>query len=152
MVVEIELADDEDIIRVYTRRPDEIWAFSKLRASDFARIMAQHSGISLWRLKYSTREEAMAALGTGKLTGTAVCKAKILKDLGLRFFAKNPDNGHISARCVGCNLAVNYPELCSKPDGADCGLKLDAADSVAKALSNKRIFVLDRPVTQASSS
>lgn len=147
MAVEIELDDEEDIIRVYTRWPDQTWALTKLGAKDFARIMATHSGISLWRLKYSTREEAMAALNTQKLTGTAICKGKVLKDLGLRFFAKKPDDGHISARCVGCNLATNYPTLCEKLDGSDCGLKLESEKSLAKTLSNKRIFVIDHPIT-----
>lgn len=145
-VIEIELRDDEDVIRVYTRYPNEWRAFGQLRAKDFARIMSKHSGISLWRLDHCTREEAMAALKTNKLTGTAICKARVLKELGLRFFANKPDDGHISARCPGCDMNVNYgKEICKTHDEADCGLKLEAESSLAETLS--RVFSIDSAIT-----
>ena len=146
--VEIELGDDEDIIRVYTRYPNEWRAFSKLLAKDFARIMASHSGISLWRLNYCTRDEAMAALKTRKRTGTAISKAKVLKGLGMGFFGSKSDDAHVSARCLGCDMNINYKkELCQKLDGTDCGLKLEAEFSMCETLINKRIFNIDLAIS-----
>lgn len=146
--IEIDLADDEDIIRVYTRRPDEPWSFKKLRPSDFARIMASHSGISLWRLKYTTREHAMAQLATPKLTGTAICKAKVLKGLGLRFFGKSPQDPHLSTRCPGCDLNINYEqkEICKTLDGSRCTFELHAENSLCATLLKNRIFTIDLPI------
>lgn len=145
---EIDLADDEDLIRVYTRRPDEPWSFKKLRSSDFARIMTSHSGISLWRLKYITREEAMARLGTTKLTGTAICKAGTLKALGVRFFGKSLDDAHVSTRCAGCDLNTNYEqkELCAKLDGSRYGFELHAENSMCATLLKNGIFTIDSPI------
>lgn len=145
---EIGLADDEDLVRVYTRRPDEPWSFRKLRSSDFARIMASHSGISLWRLKHITSEDAMARLGTAKLTGTAVCKAGALKALGVRFFGKSADDAHVSTRCAGCDLNTNYEqrELCAKLDGSRCGFELHAEDSMCATLLKNGIFTIVIPV------
>ena len=150
-IVEIQLEDDEDIIRVYTRFPDEeAWTFTKLRPKDFARIMGSHSGISLWRLRYCTRQFAMDQLKTRKLTGTAICKAKTLKDLGMRFFGSRMDDPHVSARCAGCNLNVNYQqqELCQKSDSSDCGFKLEAQTSLCKTLSNKKMFTIDLAIAK----
>lgn len=146
--IEIDLADDEDVIRVYTRRPDEPWSFTKLRPSDFARIMASHSGISLWRLKYTTREYAMARLGTPKLTGTAICKAKVLKSLGMRFFGKSLQDPHVSTRCPGCDLNTNYEqeELCEKLDGSRCAFEMHAENSMCATLLRNRIFTVDLPI------
>lgn len=146
MTVEVLLENDEDIIRVYTRyQDDEPWTFKKLRSKDFARIMASHSGISLWRLKYCTPAHAMAQLKTKKLTGTAICKARTLKELGLRFYGSNAEDPHVSARCVGCNLNLNYSghELCQKVDSSDCGFKLEAAKSLCAKLANKKFFKID---------
>ena len=146
---EIELADDEELVRVYTRRPDEPWAFKKLRASDFARVMASHSGISLWRLKYITRENAMAAIGTSKLTGTAIARAKTLKELGLRFFGKSQEDPHASVRCPGCDLNTNYEqrELCKKLDGSRCGFELHAENFMCASLLKNQIFTIDLPIS-----
>ena len=146
--IEINLDDDEDIIRVYTRRPDEPWSFKKLRSSDFARIMASHSGISLWRLKYTTREHSMAQLGTPRLTGTAICKAKVLKDLGLRFFGKSQQDPHVSTRCPGCDLNVNYEqrEICQSLDGSGCAFELHSEKSLCAMLLKNRIFTIDLPI------
>lgn len=148
--IEVDLADEEDLIRVYTRRPDEPWSFKKLRSSDFARIMASHSGISLWRLKHITREEAMARLGTAKLTGTAICKVGTLKELGLRFFGKSQDDAHVSARCPGCDLSTNYEQnqLCAKLDGSRCGFELHAENSICATLLKNGIFSIDLPINR----
>lgn len=144
----MDLADEEELIRVYTRRPDEPWSFRKLRSSDFARIMASHSGISLWRLKHITREDAMARLGTAKLTGTAVCKAGALKALGVRFFGTSTDDAHVSTRCAGCDLHTNYEqrELCAKLDGSRCGFELHAENSMCATLLKNGIFTIDMPI------
>lgn len=148
--VELQLEDDEDLIRVFTRYPNQTWAFGKLNPKDFARIMASHSGISLWRLKHITREEAMSKLDTPKLKGTAIVKAKVLKQHGMRFFGGGPDDPHVSARCPGCNLNTNYgKELCQKVDGSDCGFNVEAEVSMTKTLANKRVFSLDRAVQLA---
>lgn len=89
----------------------------------------------------------MAQLDTDKLKGTALCKAKVLKDFGLRFFAKSQGDPHLSTRCVGCNLNVNYGnELCRKLDDTNCGLKLEKEHSVCKTLTNQKFFRIDLPI------
>lgn len=143
--IEIDLEDDEDIVRVYTRIPEQPWLFRKLVATDFARIMHAHSGISLLRLKYLSRQQARNWFDTPKLKGLAICKAKALKDLGLRFMAKSAEDPHVSTRCPPCNLNVDYNKLCQTNDKTDCMLDLEAAVSLSKFLS-KSVFVVDTPV------
>jgi len=147
--VEIDVGDDEDLIRIYTRYPNQIKIFEKLLPQDFCRNMHAHSGISLWRLKYISHEEAMKGMNAGdKLKGTAITKAKVLKDLGFRFFGKSSDDPHLSVRCPACNLNVNYgKELCETKDKADCSFNLYAAYSFAKTLSQKDIFQIERIVS-----
>ncbi len=120
-----------------------------MRRSDFARDMVRHSGISLWRLKYcgeTPHEYAMSRVPTNpnKRKGTAICKGKILKDLGLKFFAHSETHAHISARCGGCNLQVDYDKgLCQILDGSACGFDIKAKGvSLSKTLSNKKIFTV----------
>jgi hypothetical protein len=147
MVIELLLDDDEDLIRVFTRFPNQTWNFAKIGPKDFARIMASHSGISLWRLKHISREDAMEKLDTPKLKGTAITKAKVLKQHGIRFFGGGPDDPHVSARCPGCNLNIDYgKELCQKADGSSCSFDLEAEISITKTLANKRVFSIDRPI------
>lgn len=112
-VIEIELEDDEDIVRVYTRIPEQTWLFGKLVAADFARIMHRHSGISLLRLKYLTRQEARNWFETPKLKGLAICKAIALKDLGLVLHGQW--YGYQDGTLLGCLLVFNDLYGCSKP-------------------------------------
>lgn len=145
--VEINLRDEEDLIRVYTRLPRQTELFRKLLNTDFARIMHSHSGISLWRLDYCTRQHAMAQIDTEKLKGTAIIKAKKLKDLGLRFFGSGPTDPHVSVRCVGCDLNINYrKELCKKIDGTACGFDLHAEITLCKQLRHPDYFTIDRAI------
>jgi hypothetical protein len=65
--IEIELEDGEDIVRVYTRIPDQPWLFRKLVAADFARIMHAHSGISLLRRMRPTCDGAKRLAKNGLL-------------------------------------------------------------------------------------
>jgi hypothetical protein len=70
--IEIEVDDDEDIIRVYHRFESETWGYAKLRKSDFARIMDVHSGLSMWQK--CTDQFAMDKYTTDKKKGTAKIK------------------------------------------------------------------------------
>jgi hypothetical protein len=145
--IEVEIDDDEDIIRVYTRPDGDTWNLTKLRQSDFARIMASHSGISLWHK--CTDQYAMERMQTTKRKGTAVCKAKDLKELGFRFFAKSADAEHLSARCVGCDFEVDYTKgLCKRTDDAPCGFDIATNESsTSKTLANKKYFKVRVPIT-----
>lgn len=146
---EINVGDDEDLIRIYTRYPNETRIFGKLLPRDFCRIMHSHSGISLWRLKYITHEVAMDRMSAGeKLKGTALTKASALKGLGFRFFANSEDDPHLSVRCPSCNLNVNYKEeLCQTTDGKDCSFNLYAEYSFAKVLTKNNIFKIERAIS-----
>lgn len=144
---EIELGDDEDILRVFLRRPDETWGFAKLRKADFARYMEKHSGMSMLRLKFlKDRDEALNWFKSDKLKGLAICKVSDLKALGLRFMAGHADDKHISVRCPPCNLEVNYPTLCKVADGGNCLINLKAEDSMCQKIF--KVFRLDTPVKQ----
>jgi hypothetical protein len=142
---EIPLADDEDIIRVFLRRPNEPWGFSKLRKADFARQMSNHSGMSMLRLKYlEDRQEALNWFKSDKLKGLAICKAKQMKGLGLHFMASSPTAKHISVRCPPCDVAVNYPILCKPETGDHCLINRRAPVMLSQQLYE--IFGLDTPV------
>lgn len=142
---EILLEDDEDIIRVFLRWPDEPWGFSKLRRSDFGRHMSNHSGISMLRLKYlEDRQEALNWFQSDKVKGLAICRAKQLKGLGLRFMAASPTGKHISVRCPLCNLGVDYPILCKPNIGDACCLGLKVTGSLSQKLY--KVFTVDTPV------
>ncbi len=146
MDIEIQLANDEEIVRVYTRTAEQGFLFRKLVRSDFARNMNVHSGISLLRLgnKYLTRKQALNWFRTKKLKGLAISKAQILKELGCRFFAKSADDPHVSMRCPPCNLEVEYSKLCKSTDGKACMLDLQMKDSLSKTLS--KVFMVDTPI------
>jgi hypothetical protein len=147
VLVEIEVDDDEDLIRIFTRFPNQTWSLGKLGPKDFCRIMHSHSGISLWRLNLISHEEAMNRMDAGeKLKGTAVTKAGRLKDLGFRFFGNGPNDPHLSVRCPGCNLSINYSQLCEPSDGSVCSFALHAPTSYAKTLSRNNIFVIARQI------
>lgn len=144
---EVALDDDEDIVRIFHRYPTELWAFSKLRAKDFARQMEDHSGITLLRLKYLNhdRHKALDWLKTHKLKGLAICKAVDLKALGLRFMACADDHPHLSTRCRECNLAVNYEKgVCVPLDGLQCSINLKAEVTLSKVLYKR--FKVDTPI------
>ncbi len=144
--VEIEVGDDEDLIRVYARLPGQTRIFGKLVPSDFARIMHSQSGLSMFRLKFITHEAAIERFGAPhKLKGTAVAKGAVLKGIGFRFFASGLDDPHVSVRCPGCDLNVNYSnELCKKLDKTDCTFSLHAEFSYAKTLTSNKIFKIDK--------
>lgn len=146
--VEIDVGDDEDLIRVYTRYPNQTGSFGKLLPKDFCRIMQSHSGISLWRLNLISHEGAMDRLNTEKLKGTAVAKAKRLKDLGFKFFAITNDDPHLSVRCPGCNLNVDYGSaLCEQTNGAMCSFNLHAPYSFAATLPRNNYFKIVRQIS-----
>lgn len=150
-IVEIDVGDDEDLIRIYTRYPNQTWSFGKLGPKDFCRIMRSHSGISLWRLSLITHEDAMNRMDAGeKLKGTAVTKAKRLKAFGFRFFGNGPNDPHLSVRCPGCNLNIVRGELCEPSDGSACTFDLHAPFSHAKTLSKNDVFKIDRQIQQQS--
>lgn len=147
MDIEVVIDDEEDILRVYSRPDTDTWGLSDLRQSDFARLMAKHSGISMWRMKFcgdNPHQYAMDSVPVNpeKRKGTAVCKAKLLKELGLRFFAHSANHAHISARCAGCNFHVDYETgLCKRSDGKACGFDIKSSQfSISKTLSNKKFF------------
>jgi hypothetical protein len=143
--IEIEVADDEDedIIRVYHRFQTEPWAFSKLRGTDFARVMDGHSGLSMWH--NCTDQFAMDRYQTDKKKGTA---AMLLKELGFKFFAKDKDAEHLSVRCAGCDLEVDYTKgLCKRADSSPCGFDIvENAAPDSKKLANKKFFNVSVPI------
>jgi hypothetical protein len=145
--IEVEIDDDEDIIRVYTRKDVETWGLAQLRQADFARVMAAHSGLSMWQR--CNDQFAMDRLPTDKRKGTAKIKAKVLKDLGLKFFAQSPTAEHLSVRCVGCNFEVDYEKgLCKRADDTPCGFDIVANSApTSKILANKKRFKVSVPIT-----
>jgi hypothetical protein len=140
----INLDADEMLVRVFTRNPERPWFFSKLHASDFARVMTAYSGISLLRLKFLTRLEALNWFESKKLKGLAICEAKSLQSLGLRFIAKSTTDPHVSVRCPPCNMSADYPTLCSTTTGSECHFDLHSPMSLSKILSQS--FKIDTPI------
>ena len=145
--IEIEVDDDEEIIRVYHRFESETWGYAQLRKSDFARIMDGHSGLSMWHK--CTDQFAMDRYTTDKKKGTAKIKAKQLKELGFKFFAKSEDAEHLSLRCDGCDLEVDYSKgLCKRTDGSPCGFDIVENDEpTSTKLANKKYFNVSVPIT-----
>ncbi len=131
MLVEIALDDDEDIIRAYKRWPKKAKVLPQ--QSDFQRVMAKGNGISIWRLKLCSRQDAMDAYGVAPemLKGTVIIKAKLLKDLGMRFAGQSQTTAHIAARCVGCDMNMSRDVRCKPIDNTgECGLSADAVMSL----------------------
>jgi len=146
MVKEIDLDDDEDLIRVYARYQKQKSTHSEVVVKDFARSMERHSGISVWRLSLRTRTDAINALQVpkNKVKGTLIAKAGLLKKLGIRF-VDSPGNGHIAARCNNCNMETSRDKLCQPVDGKECGLYLEAKESLCVTLS-QNCFEIDDAV------
>lgn len=143
---EIVLDPEEEIIRVFLRRPNESWGFSKLRKSDFARQMTDHSGISMLRLRHlENTGEALNWFKSKKLKGLAICKAEKLMELGVHFMANSTTAKHISVRCSPCNLCVGYPVLCQPRLGQSCLLDLEARDLFSQELC--KLFVIYTPIS-----
>ena len=147
MTIEIVPDDDEDIIRVYARYKKQTRTHAEIVVRDFARSMERHSGISVWRISLRTRADARNALPvpTNKAKGTLIVKAKVLKDLGIRF-VDSPGNGHIAARCGNCNMEMTKGKLCQPADGTVCALYLEAENSLCKTLS-EGCFQIDEQIT-----
>jgi hypothetical protein len=76
-------------------------------------------------------------------------KAKQLKDLGFKFFAISKDAEHLSVRCDGCDLEVDYSKgLCKRLDGAPCGFDIVENDEpISTKLANKKYFNVSIPIT-----
>lgn len=143
---EIFLDPSEDILRVFLRRPNESWGFSKLRKSDFARQMKDNSGISMLRLRHlENSDEALNWFKSRKLKGLAHCKAEKLMELGVHFIANSTTAKHISVRCSPCNLCVDYPVLCQPQSGQSCLLDLEARDSFSQEFY--KLFVIYTPIS-----
>jgi hypothetical protein len=144
----IELADHEDIVRVFFRYPGQVKSFRTLLARDFARKITKENGISLLRVgvDFLTRREALNYVPTKQLKGLAICKSSDLKKLGLTFMANSEKDGHFTARCRGCDMnPFPRPVICSPIPGQACALDLEAATSLAQTLAD--LFVIDTEVS-----
>jgi hypothetical protein len=141
-VSEISLQDGEIIARVFFRYPSEARKFSELRPKDFARQMRNHSGISLLRLKYLSKRQALDWVPTNKLKGLATCESNRLAQLGLVFLGTSAEDPHVSARCSPCDLCANYPVLC-RPMEASCSLDIETTPNLSEILS--KMFLVDIP-------
>ena len=138
-VIVFDLADDEDIVRIYSRYPKQTQSFQTLLAKDFARKMDNENGISLLRISpgFFSEQQALNYVRTIKLKGLATCKASVLKNLNLIFMADSATDEHFTARCPGCNLNPNpRPILCKPKEGQVCTLDLQAEPSLAQDLSD----------------
>lgn len=144
--LQVEIADDVEIIRVFTRKDSQSWGLDKLNQADFARVMANHSGLSMWR--NLSDEEAMRRLPTDKRKGAARIKAKALKDMGLAFFAQTKTAEHLSVRCVGCNFAVDYSKgLCKQKNDSPCGFDIvESPSPTSKILAKRNFFTITTPI------
>ncbi len=138
---EIKLGARETLIRVYTRLPSQQSTFQKVLSGDFARNVKSESGITIVRLKDSTKQQAMNIVDTVKLKGLAACKGKALQDLGLRFFADSTRPSIISVRCAPCNLDDGEPLHCEALDFKPCMLDINADYSLPVVLAG--IFKID---------
>lgn len=119
-LVEIELSDDEEVVRVFARRPSEKSKPLQVHGADFAR-RKNNSGISLWRA--SSRQEAKERWTTSWPKGTLLCKAGPFKKLGLRFYGNHSGDNHLSTRCDDCDLSPNQfnaRPLCQRKDLSSC--------------------------------
>lgn len=141
---EIALEDDEIIARVYFRYPNEREMFGQLRSTDFARNMRKHSGISLLRMKYLSRQQAIDWVPSNKHKGLAVCEVRRLKQYALKFMAPAADHAHVSTRCSPCNLCVSYPEICRTENERDCQFDIELTPTLSVALCAE--FQVDVPV------
>jgi len=90
--IEVDPDDDTYIIRIYKRYDSEKHVFAKLRLKDFARVMSEHSGLSMWR--NCSDQVAMDRYPTDQRKGTAKIKAKLLKALGFKFFSASLTADH----------------------------------------------------------
>ena len=90
--IEVDPDDDTYIIRIYKRYDSEKHVFAKLRLKDFARVMSKHSGLSMWR--NCSDQVAMDRYPTDQRKGTTKIKAKLLKELGFKFFAASLTADH----------------------------------------------------------
>jgi hypothetical protein len=142
---EISLEEDEVIARVFFRYPSEAGKFTLLRARDFARQMGNHSGISLLRLKYVSKQQVLGWVKSKKLKGLAVCEGRRLIQLGLRFMAGAADAPHVSTRCSPCDLCVTYPQLCKASPIGSCLLDIEVTPALPEILSKE--FRVDLPAS-----
>lgn len=145
---QIQIGDDEDIVRIFLRFPSQQGSFRTLLPNDFTRKMDLQSGISLLRVGtgFLTRDQAMAWIKGSKPRGLASCKGKVLKSLGLKFVASSASDPHLSTRCAGCDLnpAQGQAPLCTRTDGQACDFKMAAANSLPIILSY--IFTIHTPI------
>lgn len=132
----IDLSEDEVLLRIFHRYPNQLNAFNKLLPGDFLRNMPKHSGISLWRLKYTSRQKVLESYVTEKLKGLAACTVGELKDMNLSYFVSSKASAHVSARCSLCNGASDYPTLCV-PNKGECAFMNNAAFSQSKVLTKR---------------
>lgn len=148
--IEIKLDDNEQLVRIFKRGERETWGFRKLRKIDFVRNMTEHSGISLFRLKYITPTEAMARLITYKKKGLAAVEAKVLKEMGFKFMAEHDLDPHVSMRCSLCNLEPTSTEhkiLCKTIEGDSCLLEnLSSSPSELIPATLSKRFWLHTPI------
>lgn len=120
---EVQLRDDEQILRVIARPRSALRKALIIEPGDFSRRMDYMSGISLWRAR--SREAAKAAWNTTWPKGTLICSARTLKSFGLRFFETGKED-HFTVRCDGCDLNPNQmvTPLCKRTDNQQCALVL----------------------------
>ena len=91
--IEVFPDDDTEVIRVYKRYDSQSYAYTKLHLKDFARVMAKHSGLSMWR--NCSDQDAMNRFSSDQKKGAARIKAKLLKDLRFRFFSPSATADHL---------------------------------------------------------
>ena len=148
--IEVTPDPDEIIVRVFFRYDNEKDILFKLVGRNFARQMRNHSGISMLRLKYLSRQQAINWVPTArKLKGLAVCSAGRLLAMGFKFVASSTADPHLSARCPPCNMCVNYQELCTTTGGDECTLDLYSEGILCPILAE--LFTIDTPIDLSSS-